>query len=131
MIKVAEEYSGLQGFGSHIKFVSGAVEDTELIKSLGTFDVIYSTFSLHHLTDPLLGIKNLYNCLNENGVIYIYDFFRGGLFYYLKIKRGIWESIRASCRTEEIESMLQKLNIINYRLEINGLYMSFIINKIF
>ncbi|MGD9161776.1 MAG: class I SAM-dependent methyltransferase [Desulfobacteraceae bacterium] len=129
MIKVAEEYTHDQRLDSKVTFVKGAVEDTELIKGLGTFDVVYSTFSLHHWTNPSTGIRNLYNCLNENGVIYIYDFFRGGIFYYLKIKRGIWESIRASYRPEEIADMLKRLDINNYSLEKKGLYMAFIIRK--
>ena len=112
-----------------IKFSNGAVENTELINKLGKFDLVYSTFSLHHWANPSLGIKNLYNCLNKNGVLYIYDFFRGGIFYYIKIKRGMWESIRASYTTEEIANMLKELNIQNYKLERKSLYLNFIIEK--
>jgi ubiquinone/menaquinone biosynthesis C-methylase UbiE len=129
MIKVAEEYIGQKGLDNKVKFSNGPVENAELINKLGKFDLVYSTFSLHHWADPSLGIKNLYNCLNENGVLYVYDFFRGGIFYYIKIKRGIWESIRASYTTEEIGDILKDLNIHYYKLERKYLYMSLIVEK--
>ena len=129
MINVAEEYILKKGMYNKVKFINGAVENTQLIKRLGKFDVVYSTFSLHHWTDPLLGIQNLFNCLNEKGVLYLYDFYRGGIFYYLKIKRGVWESIRASYTIEEIENILKKLNIQSYELERKGLYKSCIVKR--
>ncbi len=95
MVRVAQGHlkgRGLEG----IRFIHGAVEDTSLLKRLGQFDLIYSTFSLHHWSNAALGIKNLYESLTDKGALFIYDFVRGGVFYYLKIKRGVWESLRAS-----------------------------------
>mgnify|MGYP003589440580 CR=1 FL=1 len=122
MIRVAEEYIKSKRL-ENIRFVNGAVEHTALIQSLDKFDLIYSTFSLHHWTNPTIGIKNLYESLNENGTLFIYDFFRGGIFYYVKIKRGIWESIRASYVPEEIKNILKDLDIANYKINKSGLYM--------
>jgi SAM-dependent methyltransferase len=113
-----------------IEFEDGfKILNFELINSLGGFDLIYSTFSLHHWTNPIKGIKNMYLSLNENGVLFIYDFFRGGIFYYIKIKRGIWESIRASYNPEEIKRVLGELNITNYKVNRKHLYLDFIITK--
>jgi len=103
--------------------------ETELIGEPGKFDVIYSTFSLHHWTNPALGIKNLYQSLNENGILSIYDFFRGGIFYYIRIKRGVWESIRASHPPEEIGNMLTELDIASYRINRKSLYMDVVVTK--
>lgn len=111
--------------------MKGAVEDTELIKSLGKFDIIYSTFSLHHWSDPVHGIKNLYEALNTDSVIFICDFYRGGLLYYINVKRGVWESIRAFYRLEEIREIFGKLSIDTYTISRIGIYMDIIIrNKI-
>lgn len=126
MIKVAEKYIKGRGLDK-IRFVNGAVEDTALIRSLGKFDLIYSTFSLHHWTSPTVGIKNLYEALDENGILFVYDFFKGGIFYYVKIKRGIWESVRASYTPGEIEAILKKLQITNYKINKKGLYIDFVI----
>lgn len=128
MIAVAEGYMKSKKL-ENIRFLNGAVEDTALIQSLGKFDLIYSTFSLHHWTNPTIGIKNLYESLNENGTLFIYDFFRGGIFYYVKIRRGIWESIRASYIPEEIDNILRSLEIANYKINRNGLYMDFTIKE--
>jgi SAM-dependent methyltransferase len=129
MIKVAQEYINGKGFSNIIKFVNGAVEDTKLINGMGKFDVIYSTFSLHHWSDPIKGINNLYDLLNKNGVLFIYDFYRGGIFYSLKIKRGIWNSIRASYNSSEIQKMLKELNITKYNINRKNLYMDIAITK--
>jgi ubiquinone/menaquinone biosynthesis C-methylase UbiE len=129
MIKVAERFIHNKGLSETIKFVHGAVENTILIKKLGKFDVVYSTFSLHHWSNPEKGLKNLYNSLSETGILFIFDFYRGGILYHLNIKRGVWESIRASYQTEEIKKMLTELQIENYSITKEGLYMDFVIIK--
>jgi len=129
MIKVAEEYVKEKGLSNIIKYVNGAVENTDLIKSLGKFDTVYSTFSIHHWTNPAKGLKNLFEALNYSGCLFIYDFYRGGLFYYINVKRGIYDSIRASYRPEEIKEILTKAGIGNYSINRKSLYMDFIINK--
>lgn len=128
MINVAEWYINQKGL-KKIKFINGAVEDINLIKDLGKFDLIYSTFSLHHWTNPAIGIKNLYESLHDNGILFVYDFFRGGIFYHIRIKRGIWESIRASYTPEEIDKILRDLDITNYKINRKNLYMDFVITK--
>jgi len=129
MINVAENYSLQKGTSDKIKFVFGPVEDSELIKSLGKFDIVYSTFSLHHWKDPLTGIKNLYDALKNNGTLFIYDFVRGGLLYYLCLRKGIWESIRASYCKDEIANFLKELNINDSSIRQKGLYLDFILKK--
>lgn len=129
MIRVGEKYLRQKGMNHKISFIHGAVENTKLIQGLGKFDLIYSTFSLHHWNDPALGIQNLYNSLNEKGTLFVYDFHRGGLLYYIKIERGVWESIRASYTPEEILTLLEKSDIRNFQLEKKGLYMNFMVKK--
>jgi len=129
MINVAEKYFAGKGTSDRIKYVYGPVEDSDLIKSLGKFDVIYSTFSLHHWKDPLKGINNLFDALSDNGTMFIYDFVRGGLLYYLPLRKGLWESVRASYKKEEIEEFLRELNIKDYTIRQKGLYLDFIVRK--
>jgi len=129
MIKVAEDYCVEKQMSDKIKYVNGGVENTSLIESLQKFDTIYSTFSLHHWLNPEKGIKNLYGALNDKGVLFIYDFYRGGLLYYLNLKRGVWESIRASYTPDEISQMLVCLGTKNYTIRKSGLYMDLLIRK--
>jgi ubiquinone/menaquinone biosynthesis C-methylase UbiE len=129
MIKVATAYSLSQGVRNRLTFVEGAVEDNGLIQGLGRFDLIYSTFSLHHWKAPEKAIQNLYGALKTCGVILIYDFERHWLTYYLPIKKGIAESIRASYTPKEIISMLSVIKTKNYHVQKHFPYVSIVIKK--
>jgi ubiquinone/menaquinone biosynthesis C-methylase UbiE len=129
MINVATAYSQSQGVRNRLKFVEGAVEDNGLIQGLGTFDLIYSTFSLHHWKEPVKAIQNLYGALKTGGKILLYDFERHWLTYYLPIRKGISESIRASYTLKEIISMLSVINIKNYRVQRHFPYISILIKN--
>jgi len=96
MIAVAQSYIKQRGLSDRVRFVEGAVENEDLIKDLGKFDLIYSSFSLHHWKNPVKAFQNLYRALKEDGVLLIYDLERHWLTYYLPIRRGIVESIKAS-----------------------------------
>jgi len=129
MIVVAENYILQMGLQDAVQFVHGSVNDKQFVRQLSEFDVIYSTFSLHHWPAPKDCIANLYSSLNHEGILYIHDFYRGGLFYCLKIKKGIWESVRASYTTEEMKEMMDALQIKDYSLEKRGLYFSLVVHK--
>lgn len=49
----------------------GSVLDAEYLKSLGTFDVVYSWGVLHHTGDMYQAIENVLQCVRPNGVIAI------------------------------------------------------------
>lgn len=129
MVSIAKEYSEAQGTGESVRFIHGSVEDAELVKSLGMFDLAYSAFSLHHWPDPVKAVSNLYGVLNDNGVMLLYDFRRGGLMYYLSIRKGVRDSVRASYVPGEIERMLQSLDIHDYRITTRYPYMWVVIEK--
>jgi ubiquinone/menaquinone biosynthesis C-methylase UbiE len=130
MIKVATTYSQSQeALGNRLTFIKGEVEDTGLIHRLGKFDLVYSTFSLHHWQEPIKAMQNLYGALKKGGIILIYDFERHWLTYYLPIKKGLAESIRASYTPKEIELMLSAINIKHYRVQRHFPYLSIVLMK--
>jgi ubiquinone/menaquinone biosynthesis C-methylase UbiE len=129
MIKVATAYSQSQGTNNRLTFVKGAVEDNSLIQGLGTFDLIYSTFSLHHWQEPVKAMRNLYGALKTGGVILIYDFERHWLTYYLPIRKGLAESIRASYTPKEIASMLSAIDVKHYHVHRHFPYLSIVLMK--
>ena len=51
---LAEDYK------TRVKYEIGDPCDLNTLKSIGEFDLIYSTFTLHHLANAELAIKNLY-----------------------------------------------------------------------
>ena len=129
MITVAKSYIQQQGVGHRVRFVQGSVEDIALIEDLGQFDLIYSTFSLHHWKDPVKVIHHLYRALNDTGVLLIYDFERHWAMYYLPLKQGIIESIRASYTLEEISVMMDELDIEDHAIHRHFPYLSILIAK--
>lgn len=60
----------------HIKEVD--ILDNNLNKIIGKFDFIHCQGVLHHLQDPEKGIANLKKCLNDNGILYIWVYFKEG-----------------------------------------------------
>lgn len=60
MVRIATAYIADKGLSERVRFVEGAVEDEGLVAGMGTFDLAYSTFSLHHWTDPQRAFRNLY-----------------------------------------------------------------------
>lgn len=116
MIKLAQQDLA-EDLKTRIKYIIGDACDINSIKDLGKFDLIYSTFTLHHWDNAELAIKNLYSLLNDNGLLYLHDLKRIFLLYYIKSNSGFFNSIRAAYRPGEIKTMLNKIGIKNYEIK--------------
>ncbi|MBW1983339.1 MAG: class I SAM-dependent methyltransferase [Deltaproteobacteria bacterium] len=101
---------------TRIKYKIGDACDINSLKDLGKFDLIYSTFTLHHWDNAELAIKNLYSMLNDNGLLYIHDLKRVIWLYYIKSQSGFFNSIRAAYRPDEIKTMLNRIGIKNFKI---------------
>ena len=104
MIKLAKQDLA-ENLKTKIKYNIGDACDINSIKDLGKFDLIYSTFTLHHWNNAELAIKNLYSMLNDNGLLYVLDLKRVSWLYYIKSKSGFFNSIRAAYRQYEIKTV--------------------------
>jgi len=111
MIKVASEFAQSQKMNGRITYVQGIVEDEVLMASLGRFDLIYSTFSLHHWQEPIKAFANLYKALKPGGTLVIYDFIRHWSTYYLPLHKGLKESLRAAYTVKELQEMFNVVSI--------------------
>ncbi len=107
MVAVGQEYVTRQGLLDRIEFVQGDAADPALLQSLGKFDLIYSTFSLHEWGDPRPVIEGLLPALAERGVLFIHDLRRVWWLYPVPIKGGFFQSVRASYLGREMEAILQ------------------------
>ncbi|MBN1319388.1 MAG: class I SAM-dependent methyltransferase [Thermoleophilia bacterium] len=116
MIQVGKEYVESQGLRDRITFVLGDATDEGTIEALGKFDLIYSTFSLHHWEAPARVIRNLLDSLTENGVLYLYDLRRVWWVYWIPVHKGFFESIRGAYIAGEIRELLDGLGIESYEL---------------
>lgn len=117
MITVANEYIKDQSLESQISFINEDIEDDKLVKKLGKFDLIYSTFSLHHWDNPKRAIKNLMKFLKKDGVLMIYDLRRVNWLYWIPKYDGFFNSIRAAYKPVEIREMLDDLGIQKYEIK--------------
>lgn len=105
------EESGLE---KNVQYVVGDVNDNETLRGLGTFDFVYSTFSLHHWREPVSSLGNLLNVLNDGGILYVHDFKRVWWASLLPLGEGDRDSIRASYTPAEIRQFMSWLNIREY-----------------
>jgi SAM-dependent methyltransferase len=107
MVTVGTRYLKSKGLQDRIKFVIGDATDERLIKELGKFDLVYSTYSLHHWENPRKIIDNIMTSLADNGVLFIHDLRRVWWLYWVPIQNGFFNSIRAAYVRGEIEEMLK------------------------
>jgi len=116
MIKLAGQDLA-EDLNSRIKYTIGDACDINSMKESGKFDLIYSTFTLHHWDNAELAITNLHSMLNENGLLYIHDLKRVIGLYHIKSEHGFFKSIRAAYRPAEIKIMLNNLGIKDYKIK--------------
>ena len=113
MANIACEYFRGSQLQDRINYVVSDVNDENMIQGLGKFDLVYSTLSLHHWKEPEKSIKNMWQTVKDDGVLYICDFKRVWWLYFLP---GA-DFIRASYNSGEIEEILQSSGISNYRIK--------------
>jgi SAM-dependent methyltransferase len=116
MIAVAEKVVGKSHAPGRIRFIKGKVEDESLVNRLGKFDLVYSTFSLHHWEDPVRAIRAMHRILSDRGVLMLHDFKRVAWLYWLPLRNGFVDSIRAAYRKSEIKKILAEAGIGQYRI---------------
>ena len=117
MASLGRDYVKENGLQDRIKFVVGDVEDENLIKALGGYDLIYSTYTLHHWDDPKRVIETLLNALNEGGALFIHDLRRAWWLYWLPIRSGFFISIKAAYVASEIREMVKGMGIERFEVK--------------
>jgi SAM-dependent methyltransferase len=116
MVAVATEVAERAGLANRIRFVVGDAGDSHALTSLGQFDLIYSTFSLHHWTNPKGVVQNLMSALADGGVLFIHDLRRAWWLYWVPLRNGFLNSIRAAYVSRELHAMLKDLGIERYEI---------------
>ena len=114
MIKLAQQDLN-EDLKARINYVIADACNINSIKDLGKFDLIYSTFTMHHWDNAEIAIKNLFSMLKDNGILYIFDLKRVCWLYYFKSQSGFFKSIRASYQPQEIKVMLNNIGITEYK----------------
>ncbi|MGQ9663228.1 MAG: class I SAM-dependent methyltransferase [Kiritimatiellia bacterium] len=118
MLQIVKANAEKYGLSHRMQFIQDYVENEALINSLGPFDLVYSSFSLHHWTDPMKAFGNITSVLKPAGIALLYDVERRWIPAHLPfVGKGTKESIRASYTREEIAAMLRGLGSITWQIE--------------
>ncbi len=118
MAAVASDYIRESGLEDRINYVVADVGDEKLLRKLGKFDLVYSTFSLHDWETPEKSIRNLWNVVADKGMLYLYDFKRIGWLSALPLKMNEMKSMRASFTPDEISTILESVGVANYSIKV-------------
>ena len=130
MVTVGQEYLQGKGLAERINYVVGDAADEAFVQSLGRFDLIYSTYTLHHWQNPRKVIDNLLSCLNNDGVLFIHDLRRVWWLYWVPSQSGFFRSIRGAYLRDEIEEMLKGINPERYEIKYEFPFLVSVIIKI-
>ena len=117
MATVGREYVAGHSLEDRINFVVGDAEDEAFINSLGKFDLVYCTYTLHHWDDAHKAITNLTHTIADGGILYLYDLRRVGWLYWVPIRNGFFNSIRAAYTPAEVEIMIERLDIEHFEIK--------------
>jgi ubiquinone/menaquinone biosynthesis C-methylase UbiE len=118
MTEIARKYIKDKNLDDKISVITGDPTDESMLKKLGKFDLVYSSYSMHHWKETEKIIHNIYNVVNMNGILAIADLRRIWWLYYLPIDDNWFiSSIRASYTLSEVKSILKKLNIEKYKVK--------------
>ncbi|WP_119072161.1 class I SAM-dependent methyltransferase [Aggregatilinea lenta] len=103
MAAIGRETVAARGLAERIAYAVGSATDGEFVRGLGTFDLIYSSFTLHHFDDPGPVLCLLADALNEDGRLVLYDLRRAPWLYWVPSRSGFFQSLRAAYVTPEID----------------------------
>jgi SAM-dependent methyltransferase len=127
MVAVAKEQVESEGLADRIEFVEGDATDARLLAQLGQFDLVYSTYSLHHWDHPATVIENLLQAVAPGGILLIHDLKRVGWLYWIPSQEGFFVSIRAAYTPAEIHDLLIRMSVDQYELKSGPFYQSIIV----
>ena len=122
MITIAKTVVGRTQPPSRVRFIEGSVDDRSLMAGLGKFDLVYSTFSLHHWEHPVEAIRSMYRALRKDGLMMLFDLKRVGWLYLVPARNGFINSIRAAYRTGEIKNMMSRAGINDFKIQMHFPY---------
>jgi ubiquinone/menaquinone biosynthesis C-methylase UbiE len=102
---------------SRVRFIEGSVDDMSLLARLDKFDLVYSTFSLHHWKYPVKAIRSMFRALREGGLMILHDLKRVPWLYLLPFRNGFVSSIRAAYRSREVNKMMVQAGIDKFEIK--------------
>ncbi len=131
MVEVAKEFINEKHLQNRIGIYLGDLTDKDNVKNIGKFDLVYSTYSMHHWKNPAEIITNLLDTVADNGILLIHDLKKVWWLYYLPVYKGwFFSSIRAAFTPKEIKNIFHNMDINHVNIKRTYLiFQSIIIKK--
>jgi len=57
--------------GSEHSVITGDIENPEIVGQLQDIDLLWMSHLVEHLKDPISTMKNVYNCLSDDGLVFV------------------------------------------------------------
>lgn len=117
MAEKSREYIKKKNLEQKINYKVVDATDKEKMSQLHKYNLIYSSFSLHHWRNPTQIFSNLWNVADEKGTIMVYDFKRVWWLYYAPLKASDSETIRSSYMRSELKYILNNSEVDNFKIK--------------
>ena len=119
MVGLADAYVKEKGIQGRVRSLVGDVGDRAFLESLGKFDLVYSTFSVHHWKDPELSMANVRTAVRDGGVTYLYDLNRVWWLRWLGLLPFVGRMLRqfdAAYSSSEMRTLLEKAGARDFEI---------------
>ena len=118
MTEIAREYIKGRHLEDKITAMTGDPADEKMLGKLGTFNLVYSTYSMHHWKETEKIMNHMYHIVNNEGILAIADLKRIWWLYYMPVRNNwFFSSIRASYTLNEVKSILKNIHIDQYKIK--------------
>ena len=106
MVEYGRGYVEREGLSGRVEFLAGDAGDRDFVSSLGSFDLVYSTLTMHHFQNPERVVRLLLDALKPDGRLLLFDMRRVWWLYWLPSKSGLVESSRCAFNKPELRKLL-------------------------
>ena len=117
MKDIAEEFIQEKKLEDRIHYILGDAGDEQLSEKQGMFDLVYTTFSMHHWKEPEKSIRNLWKAVRPGGALCILDIRRIGWLCSLPLKVHMLEEIRAAYTGKEIKAIFLEMGVADCQIK--------------
>ena len=116
MVGLASKYVKEKGLEHRVRFVLGDAADRALFESLGRFDLVYSTFSVHHWKDPERCLENIRKAARDGGAVYLCDLNRVWWLGLVPFGGREVRQLRGAYSSEELRTILEKAGFRSFNI---------------
>jgi ubiquinone/menaquinone biosynthesis C-methylase UbiE len=116
MVAIATKYIAGQGLEERVAVQVGDALDDSLPETLGTFNLVYCTYVLHHLDDPAHALHNMGRMVTDGGALLVYDLRPVWWLRWLPLENGFVTSVKQAFLKDEVTAFLREAGIERFEV---------------